>query len=91
MATNILAPAADELHTILANQRNSFLHDGPSTLEQRRSDLKKFKLAMIAGRKEIEEAINPDFGHRSRHESAIVEILKGIYSDILAFLAFEIY
>ena len=73
MTTNILA--SDELHTILTNQRNAFLRDGPPTLEQRRADLKKFKLAMIARRKEIEEAINTDFGHRSRHETAIVEIL----------------
>ena len=75
MTTNILTPEADELHSILAKQRNAFLHDGPPTLEQRRADLKKFKLAMIARRKEIEEAINTDFGHRSKHETAIVEIL----------------
>ena len=75
MTTNILAPASDELHTILTNQRNAFLHDGPPTLEQRRADLQKFKSAMIARRKEIEEAINTDFGHRSRHETAIVEII----------------
>ncbi len=75
MTTNILTPKSDELHIILTNQRNAFLHVGPPTLEQRRADLKKFKLAMIARRKEIEEAINSDFGHRSRHETAIVEIL----------------
>lgn len=75
MTTNILAPAIDELHTILNNQRRAFLQDGPPTLEQRRADLKKFKIAMIDRRKEIEEAINTDFGHRSRHETAIAEII----------------
>ena len=75
MTTNILTPEADELHSILAKQRNAFLQEGPPTLEQRREDLKKFKLAMIARRHEIEEAINTDFGHRSKHETAIVEIL----------------
>ncbi|CAN5398692.1 coniferyl aldehyde dehydrogenase [soil metagenome] len=73
MSTNILE--TDELHTILSNQRKAFLNDGPPTLEQRRADLKKFKLALIARRHEIEEAINTDFGHRSKHETAIVEIL----------------
>jgi coniferyl-aldehyde dehydrogenase len=68
-------PETDQINTILTNQRNAFLKDGPPTLEQRRADLKKFKLALIAGRKEIEDAINTDFGHRSRHETAIVEIL----------------
>ena len=66
---------AEDLYTILAKQRNGFLNDGAPTLEQRRADLKKIKLALIARRNEIEEAINADFGHRSRHESAVVEIL----------------
>ena len=93
MTTNILAPASDELHTILTNQRSAFLYDGPPTLEQRRADLKKFKSAMIARRKEIEEAINTDFGHRSRHETAIVEIvaviegIKYLSSNLKKFMA----
>jgi len=93
MTTNILAPTSDELHTILTNQRSAFLHDGPPTLEQRRADLKKFKSAMIARRKEIEEAINTDFGHRSRHETAIVEIIgviegiKYLSSNLKKFMA----
>ena len=93
MTTNILAPASDELHTILTNQRSAFLQDGPPTLEQRRADLKKFKSAMIARRKEIEEAINTDFGHRSRHETAIVEIvaviegIKSLSSNLKKFMA----
>ena len=56
---------------ILALQRAAFLHDGPPSLTKRRSDLKKFKAAMLARRSAIEEAINTDFGHRSRHETAI--------------------
>ncbi len=76
--TNILEPTSEELYAILTNQRSAFLHDGSPTLEQRRADLKKFKLAMIARRKEIEEAVNTDFGHRSKHETAIVEIISVI-------------
>ena len=30
---------------------------------------------MLARRSAIEEAINTDFGHRSRHETALMEIL----------------
>jgi len=74
MIINILAPASDELHTILTKQQSAFLHDGPPTLEQRRADLKKFKSAMIARRKEIEEAINTDFGHRSRHTDRLINL-----------------
>jgi hypothetical protein len=38
-------------------------------------NLKKFKAAMLARRSAIEEAIDTDFGHRSRHETALMEIV----------------
>src|SRR5216117_2284983 len=60
---------------ILVVQRAAYLRDGAPSLTKRRSDLKKFKAAMLARRSAIEEAINTDFGHRSRHETAMVEIL----------------
>jgi coniferyl-aldehyde dehydrogenase len=60
---------------ILAIQRAAYLRDGAPSLTKRRSDLKKFKAAMLARRNAIEEAIDTDFGHRSRHETAIMEIL----------------
>jgi acyl-CoA reductase-like NAD-dependent aldehyde dehydrogenase len=60
---------------ILAVQRAAYLRDGAPSLTKRRGDLKKFKAAMLARRSAIEEAINTDFGHRSRHETAIMEIL----------------
>jgi coniferyl-aldehyde dehydrogenase len=60
---------------ILALQRAAYLRDGAPSLTKRRSDLKKFKAAMLARRSAIEDAINTDFGHRSRHETALMEIL----------------
>jgi len=60
---------------ILALQRAACLRDGAPSLTKRRSDLKKFKAAMLARRSAIEEAIDTDFGHRSRHETALMEIL----------------
>lgn len=55
-------------------QRAAFLRNGPPSLRQRRDDLKKLRSAVIGRRREIEEAIDADFGHRSRHETAIMEI-----------------
>lgn len=75
MAITIIKTETDQPNDILINQRNAFMRDGAPTLAQRRADLKKFKSAMIDRRKEIEEAVNADFGHRSLHETAIVEIL----------------
>jgi coniferyl-aldehyde dehydrogenase len=63
------------LREILSQQRTAFLHSGAPSLHQRRADLKKLRSAIVAQRSEIEEALNADFGHRSRHETAIMEIM----------------
>jgi coniferyl-aldehyde dehydrogenase len=73
--TTIVKIETDRSNEILTNQRNAFMREGAPTLVQRRADLRKFKSAMIARRKEIEDAVNADFGHRSRHETAIVEMV----------------
>jgi len=65
----------ERFRDILAVQRAAYLREGAPSLTRRRSDLKKFKAAMLARRGAIEEAINTDFGHRSRHETALMEIL----------------
>lgn len=67
--------ATARLEDILASQRAAFLADGPPTLGARRADLKLLRSVVIARRKEIEQALDADFGHRSRHETAVMEIL----------------
>jgi coniferyl-aldehyde dehydrogenase len=62
------------LNTLLSRQKAAFVRDGAPSLEERRFDLTKFRNAMINNRREIEEAINTDFGHRSRHETAFMEV-----------------
>ena len=59
----------------LATQRAAFLRDGTPTLAQRRADLLKLKSAILGRQAEIEAALRQDFGHRSTHETAIMEIL----------------
>jgi len=66
---------ADRLGNILAVQRTAFLRDGSPSLAQRRADLNKLKSALLVRRNAIEDAINADFGHRSRHETAIMEVM----------------
>ena len=65
----------NRLHQILAQQRADFLHEGPPSLIQRRADLKKLRTAVLARRSEIEDVLISDFGHHSRHETAIMEIM----------------
>ncbi|MEU1021508.1 coniferyl aldehyde dehydrogenase [Streptomyces sp. NPDC005904] len=66
---------AERFHHILQTQRAAYLRDGAPSLQARRSDLARFKAALIARRGDIEEAINTDFGHRSRHETALMEVV----------------
>ncbi|ULR54415.1 coniferyl aldehyde dehydrogenase [Streptomyces deccanensis] len=66
---------AERFQHILQTQRAAYLRDGAPSLEARRSDLARFKKALIARRGAIEEAIDADFGHRSRHESALMEVV----------------
>ncbi|WBU61662.1 coniferyl aldehyde dehydrogenase [Paracoccus albus] len=60
---------------ILQLQRSAFLQGDPPDLAQRRADLKKLRQAIIANRARIESAISVDFGHRSPHETALMEIV----------------
>lgn len=64
-----------QLDQILARQRASFLRDGAPSLVRRRADLTKLRGAVLASKDEIAEAISADFGHRSRHETAIMELM----------------
>lgn len=74
---NVIAAAGlgDRLDQILSLQRAAFQRDGPPSLSQRRADLMKLRRAVVARRSEIEDVLNADFGHRSRHETAIMEVL----------------
>ncbi|TKW68750.1 MAG: coniferyl aldehyde dehydrogenase [Paracoccus denitrificans] len=65
------APPAE----ILARQRESFLGETAPQADARKADLKKLRRALISRRSQFEDAINSDFGHRARHETAIMEIL----------------
>jgi coniferyl-aldehyde dehydrogenase len=66
-------PQREALVALLVRQRAAFLRDGPPSLAERRANLKKLRTALLARREEFEAALDSDFGHRSRHETAIME------------------
>lgn len=72
-----LKPASAPRHAqdILAVQRAAFLRDGAPSLARRRADLKKLRAAVLTRRSAIEAAVTADFGHRSRHETALMEMM----------------
>ena len=69
------ATRPEALAVLLARQRAAFLRDGPPWLAERRASLKKLRAALLARKADLEAALDADFGHRSRHETAIMEML----------------
>ena len=65
----------EALSGLLARQRAAFLRHAPPSLAERRANLKKLRAALLVRRGDFEAALDADFGHRSRHESAIMEML----------------
>ncbi|MEO9241168.1 coniferyl aldehyde dehydrogenase [Pseudomonas inefficax] len=76
-ATSI--PAIDAAAT-LEQQRCAFLNDGPPGIERRKANLIKLRAAVLAHRREVEDAISADFGNRSKHETDIMELLGVVQS-----------
>jgi len=62
-----------DMAALLGRQRSSFLKEGPPTLADRKARLKRLRSVVLAHRREVAEAISADFGHRSRHETYIME------------------
>src|SRR5262245_40206683 len=69
------ATRPEALSPLLARQRAAFLRNGPPSLARRRANLTKLRAALLARRADFEAALDADFGHRSRHETAIMEVL----------------
>ena len=69
----------EALQALLARQRAAFLRDGPPSLTERRAKLSTLRAALLAWRGDLEAALDADFGHRSRHETAIMEVLPIIW------------
>jgi len=65
----------ETLSSLLARQRAAFLRHGPPSLVERRANLKKLRAALLARKADFEAALDADFGHRSRHETGIMETL----------------
>lgn len=74
---NAMPPIApsEQLITDFNTQRASYLLDPTPTYEQRKKDLLSLKKLLNDNVDAIVEAINQDYGNRSRHESLFAEII----------------
>ena len=62
-----------DMAATLAGQRREFLKAGAPDLRARRAALKRLRTGILAHRKELNEAVSADFGHRSHYETEIME------------------
>ncbi len=67
-----------ELSTVLQLQRDAYHDDPVPGLEQRKKDLSALKHMLADNREAIIEAINADYGNRSRHESLLAEFIMSL-------------
>lgn len=75
----LLDPLAD-MAGLLERQRAAFLNDGPPSLGERKKWLKRLRDVVLAHRSALGEAVSADFGHRSRHETEIMELVGVVQS-----------
>ncbi|RCL04954.1 aldehyde dehydrogenase [Acetobacter pasteurianus] len=81
MSDTVSASAtATDLPKLLDRQRTAFLRNGPPSLRQRQTDLRRLKAEILKRRTDIVQALNTDFGQRSERESAIVELIPLVQS-----------
>ncbi|WP_213233867.1 coniferyl aldehyde dehydrogenase [Caballeronia sp. NK8] len=65
---------------LLGVQRSAFLKEGPPDLAQRKARLARLRAVVLRYRSEVKEAISADFGHRSYHETDIMELVGVVQS-----------
>jgi coniferyl-aldehyde dehydrogenase len=71
---------ATGLKAILTRQREAFLRDGAPSTAQRRQLLGRLRDTLLEHQQEMAEAIDQDFGHRSRHETLLGETFRTVSS-----------
>jgi coniferyl-aldehyde dehydrogenase len=64
-----------ELDACLKLQREAYHADPVPDLEQRKKDLMTLKSLLVDNREALMDAINADYGNRSRHESLLAEFI----------------
>jgi len=74
-AVSTVSDFAEAMAAVLAGQRAAFIRDGAPTARDRKMKLRRLRAAIIAHRAVLAEAVSADFGHRSRYETEIMEIV----------------
>lgn len=67
-------PINDELDRVLARQRSAFMADPVPGVAQRRQDLRSLRRFLHEQGDDLCRAVSEDFGHRSAHETRLLEL-----------------
>jgi coniferyl-aldehyde dehydrogenase len=68
------AATVQRLADALALQREAYLAHPVPTFDERKQDLRTLQRFVRQNKRELIEAINADYGHRSRHETMLAEV-----------------
>lgn len=76
------------LEACFEQQRESFLHTEHESYQQRKDHLLNLKRMISENREDIIDAINKDYGNRSRHETLFAEVISSLdgINDVLKHL-----
>jgi coniferyl-aldehyde dehydrogenase len=74
----IKADPGETMRSVLARQKAAHLRDGPWTAEQRIERLERCLKLLVRHRAAIEDALNADFGNRSREQTALTDVAGSI-------------
>ena len=81
MSIEQVGPAVEQMRQLFASQRAAFAAERYPSYQVRRANLQALKALVLENADEIAAAISADFGHRSAHESKLLDIF-GLVSEI---------
>ncbi|MBD2836476.1 coniferyl aldehyde dehydrogenase [Pseudomonas sp. JM0905a] len=81
MSIEQVGPAVEQMRQVFASQRASFARERYPSYQTRRANLLALKSVVLDNADEIAAAIAADFGHRSVHETKLLDIF-GLVSEI---------
>lgn len=81
MSIEQVGPAVEQMRQLFARQRAAFATERYPSYQARRANLLALKALVLDNADEIAAAISADFGHRSAHESKLLDIF-GLVSEI---------
>ncbi len=78
MSSDEITIEHQRLQTLFKQQRLAFRREGTPPLAQRRQSLQRLEEIILDNVESLVEAVNEDFGHRSTHETRLLELFPSV-------------